>query len=462
MKTLYVAAVFISIHLALTFSSVSASGVFSVSTGIIAFNAMALSLVLAARWRWLDTLLGGPDKSYQWHRWLGFGAVIGSLAHWVSADNALFAIVPALADIAGDSGEFAVLSLLLLGLISVLKIIPYDCWKKSHLLMGPLFLVLVFHSFFSQSPIPMDSFLWWNQLNLSLLGIIAWIFTLVKLTRPTTLHIKQIHHLPGAIDIRLKKTVGLKFRAGQFASISVDNSSLSEAHPFTIASSPESDELRFVINSKGDYTQRLAAELTLTDKINCHSISGGFVISTALTRKRQIWVAAGVGITPFLAALESHQSDSGARIELIYAPSEALGSQVIEQLQQYAKDLPQFSLLLLPKQQRLQTQHFNALAADWQYAQLLLCGSDDIKKSARELYLQGGGKAAIRDESFDFRNAIALAVLISYAAAKLSLFYKILSPIVKKLSAIHRPRPRCKHSRFASLHRIKRGISNYF
>ena len=440
MRTLYIAAaLFISAHLALTFSSVSASEILSASTGIIAFNCMALSLILAARWRWLDALLGGPDKSYQWHRWLGYGAVIGSLGHWVSADDALPSIVPALGDAAGDSGEFAVLSLLLLGLISALKIIPYHWWKKSHLLMGPLFLVLVFHSFFSQSPIPMDSFLWWNQLNLAVLGVIAWMFTLVNLTRPTKLHIKHIHHLPGAIDIRLQKPAGLKFKAGQFASISVDNSALSEAHPFTIASSPDSDELRLVINTAGDYTRRLAAELTLMHKINCHSISGSFVIPTAVNRKRQIWVAAGVGITPFLAALESLQSDNGAMIELIYAPSEALGSQMVEQLQQYAKELPQFSLQLLPKQQRLQAQHFNALTEDWQTAQLLLCGGDNLKQSARKLYLQGGGKAAIKDESFDFRNAIALAVLISYAAAKLPVIYKILSPIVKKLLAIKLP-----------------------
>lgn len=437
MKSMYlVGLVFIAAQIGLSASNVSSSEIMSASTGIIAFNSMALSLILAARWRWLDFLLGGADKAYQYHRYLGYSAVIASIAHWLCADDALPALVPALADSAGDTGEFAVLSLLLLGLISALKIIPYHWWKKSHLLMGPLFLSLVFHSFFSQSPISVDSFLWWNQLNLAILGIVAWLFTLVNLTKPQSLPIKAIHKLPGAIDIRLEKPAHLNFKAGQFANISVANSTLSEAHPFTIASAPNDDELRFVINSTGDYTHALATQLCTADKIYLHKISGGFVIPTTKHRKRQLWVAAGVGITPFLAALASLSSDANQPIELIYAPSRALGAEIVTQLQHYEASLAQFTLHLLPAKQRLAATHFAALAHDWQSAQLYLCGSDSIKQSAREIYRQGGGYGTIKDENFDFRGAIALDTLIGYAAAKLPALYKTLSIIVKKLSAI--------------------------
>ena len=437
MKTLYLSAsLLISAHLALAVGSVSAGELVSATTGIIAFNSMAFSLILAARWRWIDALLGGADKAYQWHRWFGYSAVIASIGHWLSADDALTAIVPALSDTAGDSGEFAVFTLLLLGGISALKIIPYHWWKKSHLLMGPLFLVLVFHSFFSDSPIPMDSFLWWNQLNLALLGIIAWLFTLVNLKNPTKLQIKQIQHLPGAIDIRLIKPAGFKFQAGQFASISVDKCTLSEAHPFTIASAPHSDELRFIINRCGDYTQLLATDLKLTDQINIHRIGGGFVIPTAHHRQRQLWIGAGVGITPFLAALASLKSDQGPIIELIYAPGQTLGQQIIDELQHYENKLAQFKLYILDRQQRLAASHFNLLTSNWQSAQLYLCGPDSLKQSARHFYLQGRGLGVIKDENFDFRHAQALNTMIRYMTGTLPKMTSRLDAITVLQSAL--------------------------
>ena len=51
-------------------------------TGVLAIGAMSVILVLAARPAWAERWLGGLDKSYRLHKWLGIAALAASVAHW--------------------------------------------------------------------------------------------------------------------------------------------------------------------------------------------------------------------------------------------------------------------------------------------------------------------------------------------------------------------------------------------
>ncbi|WP_315981454.1 hypothetical protein [Aliamphritea spongicola] len=50
---------FIGLHLGVLYHSVPAENLLAALTGSIALSCMALSVCLAARWRWLDALCGG-------------------------------------------------------------------------------------------------------------------------------------------------------------------------------------------------------------------------------------------------------------------------------------------------------------------------------------------------------------------------------------------------------------------
>ena len=123
-------------------------------------TSMALVLVLAARWRIVDRILGGPDKSYESHRWLGLFAIGGGLAHWALASPAGLGILPALAGRGSDAGLIALLGLIVLTLAAMVKVIPYHIWKASHMLMGPLFLLVACHTFFVASPLAVGAAPW--------------------------------------------------------------------------------------------------------------------------------------------------------------------------------------------------------------------------------------------------------------------------------------------------------------
>lgn len=73
-----------SVDLALMSSSIwSARGLLVPLTGILAIAFMAAAILLAARPVQVETALGGLDKFYRLHKWLGIGAVIMVVLHWL-------------------------------------------------------------------------------------------------------------------------------------------------------------------------------------------------------------------------------------------------------------------------------------------------------------------------------------------------------------------------------------------
>ncbi|XOT96627.1 ferric reductase-like transmembrane domain-containing protein, partial [Alcaligenes pakistanensis] len=56
-------------------------------TGILALGTMTAIMVLALRPRRLEPWLGGMDKVYKLHKWLGIIAILLSLAHWLGKQS---------------------------------------------------------------------------------------------------------------------------------------------------------------------------------------------------------------------------------------------------------------------------------------------------------------------------------------------------------------------------------------
>ena len=83
-KTLTLAMIIVFAHIAFVAPFVSSKNILPAGFGALSMASMALVLVLAARWRIVDRILGGPDKSYGSHRWLGLFAIGGGwrIGHW--------------------------------------------------------------------------------------------------------------------------------------------------------------------------------------------------------------------------------------------------------------------------------------------------------------------------------------------------------------------------------------------
>ncbi|MPN11290.1 Dihydroorotate dehydrogenase B (NAD(+)), electron transfer subunit [bioreactor metagenome] len=139
-------------------------------------------------------------------------------------------------------------------------------------------------------------------------------------------------------------------RPGQFVYAAFD--AWEGAHPFTIASAPEAlgktgngePLLRLVIKPLGDFTDTLAGRLHAGQSVTIEGPYGRFDAKGS-ARRQQVWVAAGVGITPFLALLEARQPSAqtsahalgkrqGAEVEMHYCTRNAASDALLERVQQ--------------------------------------------------------------------------------------------------------------------------------
>jgi predicted ferric reductase len=92
---------------------------------------------------------------------------------------------------------------------------------------------------------------------------------------------------------------------------------LTEPHPFTISTGKPGDELRITFRVLGDGTRRLARKgLKVGESLRVQGPFGRFF--PARDNAPQIWIAGGIGITPFMAWAEAMAED-GPPVHLFYA-----------------------------------------------------------------------------------------------------------------------------------------------
>lgn len=414
-RTFLIATSFVTTHFALIAPFVPLANVLPASLGAMSISSMALSLILAARWRIVDRIMGGPDKSYHAHRWLGFFALAGALGHWATAEPFGAGAVPFLAESGENTGWFAAMGLLLLTLAAMVRIIPYHLWKASHMLMGPIFLLAAYHTFFVASPLAVGVAPWTLMAVVSLVGLLAWAQTLRRKTEITRLvTVEHAQPFVGGVDVTLRSDSPLpKFRPGQFATISHTHAR-AEAHPFTIAGGDQTSR-RFVIRAAGDWTDTFVASVAKGDTFRLGRGVGRFLPQTHATRSEQLWVAGGVGITPFMAALEHMEPDSSARVILIYCIRTRASAGAIVDVERHAARLPQVDLFVLNDTDgdRLTSARLTEIVRGMREdAQVYLCGPEGLKDLVTNVWTTLGKTGRIHSERFDFRGAFGLTDLI--------------------------------------------------
>lgn len=402
-------------HIALVAPYVPLANVLPVSLGAISMSSMALSLVLAARWRLVDRLTGGPDKSYVAHRWLGFFALGGALGHWAMAESLGGGAVPLLAEFAEGVGWLAAVGLLLLSAAALVRAVPYHLWKASHMLMGPIFLFAAFHTVIVASPLAVGVAPWSFMAAVSLVGLAAWGQTLLRKIEPTRLvAVERVRRFAGGVDVTFRADNSLpKFKPGQFATIANTHAS-AEAHPSTIAGGDETAR-RFIIRAAGDWTDTFVSSVAEGDRYRLGCGVGRFLPQTHKRRSEQLWVAGGVGITPFLAALEQMQLDGSAQVTLIFCIRSRASSGGIEDVEKHARRLPQVELIVLSDSEGdmlTRARLMETMCEMSDNAQVYVCGPKGLKALVTTAWAALGKSGRVHCERFDFRGAYGLTDLI--------------------------------------------------
>ena len=334
-------------------------------TGIISFLYLSLILLLSIRPKWLEKQFDGLDKMYVAHKWAGiwgltFGLLHLSIKEFGKPVLSLFleqgskyvptqTIFSPYKDIAKDFGEIALWVMLAAVVITLWQKFSYRIWRYTHKVMPVIYLLLVVHV------IVMSPFSYWSQPTGIIIGACATICSVCAILALTGM-IGKRHQYQGKIiqvnkygkdiiNITCQLQKSWQHKAGQFVFLLTDK--WEGAHPFTLCASDKGkNEISVSIKSLGDYTRHLQNHLKVGDSVRVEGPYGCFQFDKHKDQK-QIWIAGGIGITPFVAWLESMhqtQSDFNPDIKLYYSIRNESEAGFVPRLQELASQLSNVQL----------------------------------------------------------------------------------------------------------------------
>ncbi|HEY9380382.1 MAG TPA: ferric reductase-like transmembrane domain-containing protein [Burkholderiales bacterium] len=397
-------------------------------TGLWSFSLLSLAMVLSSRPAWLERPLGGMDRIYRTHKWAGILAVGFAAVHWLveMSDDIIKSVygrtgrpaeehagnfLESMRDLGENLGEWAIYALLAMLVLTLWKRFPFNIWRYLHKAMPVLYLMLAIHAAFLA---PFD---FWTQPIGALLAMllaagsvssVQSLFGWIGRRRQVSGIIEAVREsAPGITEVVCRLDEGWQgHRAGQFAFVTFDR--LEGDHPFTIACADRGDRrITLQIKALGDYTRTLAHRLQPGQQVRVEGPYGRFDFRRGTRKSNQIWIAGGIGVTPFLAWLESLQ-DAPAKaptVDLYYCTRRRENDPFVARLETLCATLPTIRL-------HVHGGDGDALTAEALYErhgnntrpEIWFCGprglADTLRSGLREL---GMNWARFHQEAFEMR-----------------------------------------------------------
>ena len=386
-------------------------------TGIVGIGVMSVAMILATRPVFFEPYLGGLDKMYRLHKWLGISGLVMSITHWLCTQApkwlvslgwmarpvrqaqpeqtlAVFRYFQSQRQLAEAIGEWAFYASVVLIVLALVKRFPYRLFFKIHRLLAVVYLLLVFHA------VVLMRYSYWGEVIapvMVLLMIPGSAAALIVLFRKVGRGRRAVglidnfiyHKYLGVLEVNIQlKGRWSGHKAGQFAFVTFDGKE--GAHPFTISSAWESDgRMRFIIKGLGDYTKTLPATLKVGALVKVEGPYGEFNFSS--NKPRQIWVGGGIGITPFIARMKklARQPD-GKWIDLFHTTTD-LDAETIVMLQRDAKLAKvKLHVLVEARDGRLNADRICRTVPKWKSSDIWFCGPAGFGRDLRRDFCARG------------------------------------------------------------------------
>jgi predicted ferric reductase len=293
--------------------------------GSINIVLMASALFLSTRPKWAEPYFGGLDKMYVTHRRVATTAFLLIFVHVLTVPiSAQWALGNYLA-VTAFTGIVSIVLISLAPRITYLNKLTggtYEGWKNLKQFIGIFFIIAFIHALTIKNPLHAFIAINWVQIFF-IIGAVSYLYTEVfgrffKKYLPYTVEaVKHPNQSTTEVTLRAKKDPILKQRAGQFLFVRFPNErTLNESHPFTISSAPHEDVLRVTVKASGDFTRALFTDLKPgTDAI----VEGAYGLFDHKTGgQKQIWIAGGIGLTPFLSFMRAMDGNLTQDIDLYY------------------------------------------------------------------------------------------------------------------------------------------------
>jgi predicted ferric reductase len=351
---LYLSLVLIPLGITIHLSLPSRPFLDQLSSGlaILGFNIILLEFLISGRIRIISKLLG-VDWILQLHQLIARTATVFLIAHpllyTLPTTPSFTNMAPSASHLGLDatsalSGFLALAALVVLIGLAVTRHsseLKYEQWRLSHAVMSILIALLGFHHTthagrFSQETVMLRY--WQVGLGIALLSL-AWVYIarpfIQKFNAYEISSVKEVAHRIFEVSIQSKRKRYLKYEAGQFAWLKLNNSLPLFENPFSISSAPGNNQaqqtIQFLIKDVGDFTSQIK-NLKLGALAYLDAPYGNFGKSSLDSHQNKIvMIAGGVGIAPIISLLRSMEASNNLdllekEIHIIY------GNRIQEQM----------------------------------------------------------------------------------------------------------------------------------
>lgn len=390
--------------------------------GLVGMTMFALTFILSTRISWIEDVFGGLDKVYITHGILGGTALMLILAHPIFL---VLKFVPSQLGVAAgyllpssywsvNFGILALLGMITLIFITLFTKMKYHRWKFTHEFLGLMFLFAVFHIFLVRGNASQDNIFAGYYLYagvVSALGLFGFSYSLFiknRLFKNAVYTVKSLENKGDLFEITLApEHKPISYKAGQFIFVRFYNENISsEAHPFSIASRSDAEKIVIVVKKLGDYTSKLA-HLKEGDKVSVEGPYGRFNYKK-YSHKNQVWIAAGIGVTPFIGMAKDVVEDPALKgdITLIYSvrnKEDLIGNSLFKEISEKTSRFRYVPWVSKDKG-RIDAKAIYDNGGEFRNKEFFLCGPTAFKESIiKKLIDNKVKKNHIHEEAFDFR-----------------------------------------------------------
>jgi predicted ferric reductase len=346
-------------------AAIGSSSAFVASLGkasaLVGLAAYSLMPVLSMRHHILERTFGGLDVLYRLH------AQSGKVSFFFIVAHPVFLAAGGLLGGAGIltvwnwtspmiiAGIFALECLIVLTALTIYAHIRHQQWIAIHRLFGWLLPILFIHALLARGQIVQNRALFVYMAVLGSLGFMAFLYRSVGghfFVKRYRYAVAEVNKLTPTITELVLKPLGIpiNYTPGQFAYVSMDSSVVdNEAHPYSFTTANNGPYVRFTIKELGDDTAHVK-QLNPGTKAYLEGPYGNFSLHNT-KRMNQVWIAGGVGITPFLSMARSLSRRSKYKIKLFYAADNLEDAVFLKELLAIRQDIPdKFDITIVDKE----------------------------------------------------------------------------------------------------------------
>jgi len=313
-------------------------------SALVGICLLSTTIFLSLRLHFMESIFGGMDKVYKAHH------LIGQITMLVIFLHPLFLVLKSLDNInlilayfipgryiPFTIGTISFLILLVLLVLTLLVNLPYKLWHLTHKFMGIALILATWHALIAGVDMNQYPVLRLWILIISLIGIFSYLYMLILYQfigpRYKAL-VKEVNNKGNITEIKLMiKDKEFRFTPGQFVFLKFINLEKTfEIFPFSISCSNKDELLRISAKRSGDFTSNLLPKINVGDEVYLYGPYGKFGEKSFYEKKDMLWIAGGIGVTPFISMLNEEYQNKIDFIWLCSDKNDAIYNKEIKEL----------------------------------------------------------------------------------------------------------------------------------